>query len=132
MSFEWAEDDCSGQVPGGHLVSITSNSENDVVRNLTLTKNCSQKGMKAVWIGLNDTANESIVVWTDDTNSSYRRWHENELNNDNTSNDNCVMMVSTGDWRAINCSAKICYVCEAAARPATREAPTAAGMCTCV
>ena len=127
MSFESAEDDCSRQVLGGHLVSITSSSENDVVHNLTLTGNCLQKGMKSVWIGLSGRANESIFVWTDDTNSPYRRWHK-----DNTSNDNCVMMVSSGDWKAINCSAERCYVCETAARPATRESPTAAGMSTCV
>ena len=132
LRFELAEGDCSGQVPSGHLVSITSSSENDVVRNLTLTVNCSQKGGKQVWIGLNDRDNESIFVWTDDTNSSYRMWHENEPNNDNASNGNCVRMVPSGNWRDGDCSDKRCYVCETAARSATPQAPTAAGMCTCV
>ena len=130
--FEWAEDDCSKQVPGGHLVSISSSSENDVVHNLTLTGNCSQTGVKYVWIGLNDRDNESIFLWTDDTNSSYRRWHENEPNNDEDNNGDCVRMVSSGDWRDGDCSDQRCYVCETASRSATPEAPTTAGMCTCV
>ena len=137
--FQGAEHDCRGQVQRGHLVSIASSSENDVVHNLTLTGTCSQNGEKSVWIGLNDMINESIFVWTDDINSSYRRWHEDEPNNDDDNNTNtnknnggCVRMVSPGDWRDGDCSDSRCYVCETVARSATPEAPTAAGMYTCV
>ena len=133
--FRGAENDCRGQVQRGHLVSIASSSENDVVHNLTLAENCPRTGEKSVWIGLNDMINESIYVWTDDINSSYTRWDETEPNNDNNTNKNngdCVRMVSTGDWRDGDCSKSRCYVCETVALSATPEAPTPAGMYTCV
>jgi hypothetical protein len=125
--FDLAETDCKLQIAGGQLVSISSDAENTFVYNLTTQWNC-QDNKSGEWIGLNDRDNETTFVWTDGTDSLYRKWHKNETRRSNPSvkrnkeNQDCVRIVSNGYWRDTKCCSKRCYICETAARSTTPEA----------
>ena len=119
-NFTAAEDNC--RVQGGHLASIASDNENDIVRNLNNTQ---------IWIGLNDRDEEDTFVWTDSSSYNYTMWVEpNEPNNEGNGKEgpaNCVRMTSSGKWRDTLCSDNLAYVCEISAQTATTQAPMTAG-----
>ena len=127
MSFNSAEANCSGQVRGGHLVSITSDSENAVVYNLT----GNSRSFGWIWIGLHVSNNESIFVWTDSINSSYGMWQQENIKINTRKNRDCVKMKSLNIWKLTRCSEKYYYVCETTAHLVPTGA-TNAGNHTCV
>ena len=121
-NFTAAEDNC--RVQGGHLASIASDNENNIVRNLSNTQ---------IWIGLNDRAKESTFVWTDSSPYNYEMWdqYENDMEPNNANGRewraNCVRMMPSGKWRDTTCSDELAYVCEISAQTATTQAPMTAG-----
>ncbi|PKQ60393.1 hypothetical protein BZG02_19610 [Labilibaculum filiforme] len=72
---------------GGHLVTITSQAENDFVDNL----------VDGVWIGLNDAASEGTFVWSNGEAVSFTNWNGVEPNDYGTGED-YTEMYSTGKW----------------------------------
>lgn len=59
---------------GGHLITITSESENNLVLELT------NGYVGAVWIGATDYYNNSIWHWINSESFSYSKWNTNEPN----------------------------------------------------
>ena len=122
-NFTAAEDNC--RVQGGHLASIASDNENNIVRNLSNTQ---------IWIGLNDIDEETTFVWTDSSSYNYTMWDRykfgmepNNVGNGIKGPANCVRMMPSGKWRDTHCSDKLAYVCEISAQTATTQAPMTAG-----
>ena len=108
-----AEDDCVSQ--GGHLASITSDSENSVVYDLR--GNLTSQFLD-IWIGLSDTVRENKFRWIDDDTVSYTMWDNGEPNNRPFQGD-CVRMVSSGKWSDTPCWRHRQYVCETSSQPAS-------------
>ena len=112
-----AEADCVSE--GGHLVSIESLNENNVVYNLRGTGTSFGDD---IWIGLNDKAVENSFVWSDGTVSSYRYWSDNKPDGDS----DCTKMISSGKWDDYYCSVfffRHRYVCETQS-PSTQSPTT--------
>lgn len=104
-SFEDAEADCVkwGGAPGlGHLVSITSQVEQDFVNELA-TQN--------VWIGATDKASEGDFVWPEGAPVLYSAYDGGEPNN-NDGIEHCVEMNANGPWNDRECAIAQGYVCE--------------------
>ena len=71
---------------GGHLVTITSQAENDFVS--------SQVG--EIWIGLTDAATEGTFVWENGEPVTYVNWRVDEPNN--SGNEDYTEMYDDGEW----------------------------------
>ena len=56
---------------GGHLASIHSDDENILLNDI-------RNQDRFTWIGLSDTANDGMYVWTDDTPYDYDNFHPNQ------------------------------------------------------
>ena len=120
-TWVFAEDDCVSQ--SGHLVSITSDSENDIVHYL---RGLSTSQYSDIWIGLNDTTVEGKFGWIDGTgtiisSSNYTMWDSSFGERDNKSFrlSDCVTMGSSGKWRDTPCWWFRPYVCESSAQSAS-------------
>jgi alpha-tubulin suppressor-like RCC1 family protein len=127
MNWTDAYSECSSN--GGHLASITSSSETNIIKsNLTLPM--------AMWIGASDSATEGTWLWTggevagqnfwqgDSSGSAvsgrYSNWNTGEPNNNNPMNENCAG-TAYGDpdikWNDLDCGDVINYLCEKAPLP---------------
>jgi Ca2+-binding RTX toxin-like protein len=65
-SFTWDEAKADAEARGGHLVTITSKEENDLVVAL--------KGQRYAWIGASDTKQEGVWEWVTGEAFSYNNW----------------------------------------------------------
>ena len=79
---------------GGHLASIHSDHENDLLHSI-------RNEDRATWIGLNDKANEGTFVWTDKTHNNYNKFANGEPNNaySGGGSEQCVLF--NHKWRAV-------------------------------
>ncbi len=102
LSWPEAEAACVGL--GGHLVSITSATENSLVRALLPGT--------VLAIGSSDAAVEGTWTWSDGDTFSYTGWGAGEPNNSGGVED-CGLLQATGAWNDGVCSAAHGYVCEA-------------------
>ena len=68
-TWDSAEDSCVEW--GGHLASIHSDLENYAVNSI-------RDNQDFTWIGLSDTANDGVYVWTDGTEFDYNNFHPNQ------------------------------------------------------
>ena len=92
---------------GGHLASIHSQVENDLVTNLAGVGN-------KIWIGQNDRDEEGTWVHTDGTKQTWTNWIAGEPNGQN--NENCAEInydAGPGEWNDGNCDTPRGYVCKA-------------------
>ena len=95
---------------GGHLVSIASSNENNVVFSLRGTSK-SNDDDDDVWIGLKYNNDARAFAWSDGTVTSYRNWSAGEP----SSSGDCVRMNRDSTWADSYCSlvfSKRYYVCE--------------------
>ncbi|MUP39290.1 PA14 domain-containing protein [Labilibaculum euxinus] len=74
---------------GGHLVTITSQAENDFI----------DSKVGDIWIGLTDAAAEGTFVWCNGEAVSYTNWNSGEPNN--SGNEDYTQMYSNGKWNDI-------------------------------
>jgi hypothetical protein len=70
----WYNADSISSSLGGHLVSINSQDENNLVQSFLNSENA--------WIGLNDTLMEGNWVWSSGEQFDYNNWADGEPNND--------------------------------------------------
>ncbi len=91
---------------GGHLASIASKEEDDVVRQLTLPLSPNFGG----WIGATDVEQEGVWKWNDGTPFSYKNWLAGEPNN--LQGEHCAANGGTGWIDLKNTNAQGTYVCE--------------------
>ena len=68
-SSTWTEAEAAAQSLGGHLVTINDAEEEDWVWT-TFNPN----GTSLFWIGLNDTVNEGVLVWSSGEPVTYTNW----------------------------------------------------------
>ena len=90
---------------GGHLVSITSEEENDFIHSIT-----EQYGLNEAWIGFTDEATEGDWEWTTGEDVVFTNWAEGEPNNDG--NQDCGQMYWNGEWDDIGCDVERPFIME--------------------
>ncbi|MHA2296059.1 MAG: lectin-like protein [Candidatus Hodarchaeales archaeon] len=95
-----ARDDCDAR--GGHLVTITSNDENNFVSNLAETNN--------IFIGFTDELNEGTWEWITGEPVTYTFWASGEPNDDG--GEDHAEMLSDGMWNDLPFDNLRFYVCE--------------------
>lgn len=85
--ISWHQAQTIAQNEGGHLVTITSKEENDLlVNNLTLNMKVMvgmRYGFRSIWIGLTDEKEEGKFTWVTGEKFDYSNWNSGEPNNDN-------------------------------------------------
>jgi hypothetical protein len=127
----WTDAEASCVSKGGHLASIASDAENQMVyQKIISTLTCD--GMwRAVWLGMNDLASQGTYVWTDKSPATYFKW--NSLSPSRTYQgrpENCVVMftctapqymtngVVLQQWNDASCTLEqYPYICEFPTRP---------------
>lgn len=78
---------------GGHLVTISSQQENDIV--LNLFKQNTTTGF--LWLGATDERSEGNWAWITDENFSYSNWNSGQPDNAG-STEHYLQMYDTGKW----------------------------------
>lgn len=108
-SYNWtnARDRCLEL--GGVLATITSSELNSFIR--------SSYNASNLWLGYNDQSSEGTFVWESGEISSYTNWLSGEPNN--SGNEDCVVMRSSGQWDDQNCSLSRVGVCQQSATSMT-------------
>lgn len=103
ISKPWieAKADCESQ--GGHLVTITSQEENDFVVSLL--------GSETVWIGLTDEQNEGVWQWVTGETVTYTNWDPGPGEPNGGTSENYAEMYSNGLWNDASGDWNY-YVCE--------------------
>ena len=96
---------------GGHLVAITSESENSFINGLC--GNC--------WIGMSDKSNEGSWVWVSSEAPAWGNWRWDEPAVIGSGSKDCAYMCQdcglwqdSGQWISSKCDASRNYVCEKA------------------
>ncbi len=79
----------------GHLVTITTQSENMFVKNLV------KDGTRS-WIGASDTEKEGDFKWVTGEQSKYTNWGNNQPDDHNNNEDYVEFLGTTGTWNDIN------------------------------
>ena len=93
-----ARDACTNM--GGHLVTVTTATENTFIYNL----------WSSGWIGLTDEVTEGTWKWVTGEAYSYTSWNGGEPNN--SGNEDYIQFVTGGKWNDLNNSSSLAYVIE--------------------
>lgn len=91
-SFNWAQAKRRCEEIGGHLVTITSNTEQAIVKELIVSQ--GTKGY--YWTGGVRNSDDSWS-WITDENFSYSNWSQGEPNN-GVGNEDIVTLYKSGNW----------------------------------
>ena len=91
-SITWEEARLNCKKLGGHLVTITDSSEQEIVSELI--------GRQAYWIGAIGGGEHSSFQWITDETFDYTNWADGEPNNVATK-ENAVMLYPEGSWNDI-------------------------------
>ncbi|CAJ0597997.1 unnamed protein product [Cylicocyclus nassatus] len=120
-NFDNAEKVCKKNE--GHLVSIHSREENDLIASLAKTGIQWSEWTQLTWIGLRKSPGSDDWSWTDDTDVDYLAWAPNEPSN-TEGKEHCVELFSDdyhipnpmtpfGSWNDLDCSEKMrSFVCK--------------------
>ncbi|KAI4878131.1 hypothetical protein NFI96_011076 [Prochilodus magdalenae] len=107
-SLDWSSAEQYCVVEGGHLVSIHSDSENQLVKALIR----SIEGRDApTWIGLSDCQQRNTWIWTDGSGYVYSKWNNDEPNH---SQGECCVHINWGNeknWNDDPCRHTYPFVC---------------------
>ncbi|MCI4382751.1 hypothetical protein PGIGA_G00018380 [Pangasianodon gigas] len=96
---------CQGR--GGHLAM-----PKDASANRAIAGYITEAGLTRVYIGINDLEREGHFVYVERSPmSTFTKWREGEPNNAYEDED-CVELVSSGDWVDVACSLTMYFVCE--------------------
>jgi hypothetical protein len=98
-SFADATNVCASA--GGHLVKIESSAENSFVTGLVSSTS---------WIGASDQVIEGTFLWRDGAAATFTNWLSGQP--DNSNNEDCASLQTSGGWNDLSCSTTIPYVCE--------------------
>jgi hypothetical protein len=98
--ISWAEAETFAVSLGGHLVTVDDADENAFVLNtFGPTANAvdpSLRGLRSLWIGLSDTAQEGMFVWSSGDPVTYTNWIGGLESNLNGDQDYVGMVVGPG------------------------------------
>ena len=89
---KWSQADAVAKQMGGHLVTIASKEENDVVASLI-----SGGARDGYWLGGNDAASEGNFAWTTGESMPYTNWASGEPN-DTGGVEDYMEMYHDGTW----------------------------------
>ncbi|XP_017330924.1 collectin-11 isoform X1 [Ictalurus punctatus] len=96
---------CQGR--GGHLAMPKDGSANRAIAGYV-----TEAGLSRVYIGINDLEREGHFVYVERSPmSTFTKWREGEPNNAYEDED-CVELVSSGEWVDVACSLTMYFVCE--------------------
>lgn len=102
MAVPWEQAVRICEKKGGHLVSITSQEENDVVSGMISS---------SIWLGARGFDKDNVWYWTNCEKVSYANWRTGEPNYYKDI-EFFVMMFSSGDWNDYPYTTSINFVCE--------------------
>ena len=101
LLMTWPEAKKLCETKGGHLVTISSQEENDYVYGL----------MQTGWIGANDIDEEGSFAWVTGEPFGYSNWRADEPNNA-SDNEDAVQMWEEGVWNDYSGDNILPFVCE--------------------
>ncbi|KAM4636293.1 uncharacterized protein O3C94_017464 isoform 2-T2 [Discoglossus pictus] len=90
---------------GGQMASPQNAEENQAMRTIALQYD------KTVWLGINDIQTEGSFRYPSGEFISYSNWKTGEPN-DHQGFEDCVIMLTTGEWNDATCSSKCITICE--------------------
>jgi hypothetical protein len=96
----WQQAETQARSLGGHLVTINSQSEQDLLTNQFV-------GTEQLWIGLTDEMTEEQFTWASGEPSTYRNWHTDQPNNYNNEDYVGMNVGSQGQWNDYNSSTSL-------------------------
>lgn len=103
--YREAELFCQGR--GGHLAM-----PKDAASNRAIAGYITDAGLSRTYIGMNDLEREGHFVYVERSPmTTFSRWREGEPNNAYDDED-CVEMVSSGEWVDVACHLTMYFVCE--------------------
>lgn len=100
----WEEANAFCQAKGGHLATIASSQENEIVANLVPKS-------ESAWIGATDKDKEGTFSWATGETFSYSKWEQNEPN-DYGGNEDYAEILSSGVWNDNSGTALRPFICE--------------------
>ncbi|KAI1887846.1 hypothetical protein AGOR_G00194710 [Albula goreensis] len=108
VDFATAESNCARQAPGGHLVSLHSEQDNNAV--LSIIKKYSASSPRT-WLGGLQIPSTKTYIWTDASPWNYQAWVPGEPRP--TNSEHCVEMNWSvlGKWNDLECWRKLGYMC---------------------
>ncbi|GFS20628.1 C-type mannose receptor 2 [Elysia marginata] len=92
-------------IEGYEAVSIKDEEEQNFINGL--------KGPGNMWLGLDDTFEESVFKWVDFTPLAYTNWEDSRPGGIGQDDRDCVIMTDTGKWRDVSCDNQFSYMCRA-------------------
>ncbi|KAF0296472.1 Low affinity immunoglobulin epsilon Fc receptor [Amphibalanus amphitrite] len=100
----WRNSETTCQTLGGHLMSVSSPAEQDVITNYLRASDA--------WIGLNDLEDDGHYVWTDGTPYQYVHWAPGQPND--LLDQDCVSVLEdgSGQWDDNHCKYTKLFICE--------------------
>ncbi len=106
-AYTWEQAKAECNKSGGHLVTITSQAEQNVIN--ALVKSQARGGY---YIGASDAAKENTFNWVTGETIVYNNWSPGEPNN-YSNNEDYVAVLTNGKWNDINNAIlDIGYICE--------------------
>jgi hypothetical protein len=102
----WSSANALCESRGGHLATVASATENEVVRSLI-----ANGGQWHAWLGLSDADNEGTWRWATNEPIPYTNWNPGEPSGGGGTED-WVEMYDSGRWNDNSSTATAPYVCE--------------------
>ena len=100
--YTWQEAKADAEDRGGHLATITSAEENDLIREIS--------GGGSVWIGGSDAEQEGQWQWVTGETFSFTNWAGGEPNN--SGGEHYLQFYSGGEWNDLQPGSGMSYILE--------------------
>lgn len=111
QSMPWNEAKACCESMGGHLATVTSAEEQDILSNMVKPGTFGD-----YWLGGNDLLSEGVWQWVTGEDWSYQNWADGEPNNSSGAEDCLHLYRQSGLWNDLNNNAytgrQIGFICE--------------------